>query len=941
MKRVIVLLITLALLVGMVGCPADPGPTPSVEYSLTISTSEGGEVTTPGEGGFVYGQGEVVSLIAAPASGYYFGGWTGDVNTIANARAASTTITMNGDYSITASFQVIPVARYNLTVSSTEGGSVIAPGQGTFTYDAGAVVDLVAEAEEGYQFAYWSGSVGAVDDINAASTTVTMMGDYTITARFAKEIRTWHDLHAIRDNVGGHYVLVNHLDVTIAGYDQLAGPTANEGRGWEPIGALVGDPVYYSGLVDLVQPFVGSLDGQGYEIRDLFIHRPDEDGVALVGCTGSGAVLENTRVMNVDVTGRTHVGALVGLNRGTVSQSCSTGSVSGIRATGGAAGWNYGTVTNSYSGSSVSGDWAVGGLIGLNHNILDDSYATGSVTGNSDVGGLVGGNAWGRISDSYSRGSVIGTRSTGGLVGRNWGSSVSNSHYNYDEARVNGKRVISVGALFNDEFEQWLANDRFLDIGERLAQEDGWYLISSVSDFRQLLTFGQDSSLKFRLAADLDLAAEPGLYIPYLSGKFDGNGHKISNLSFSFGSVSSVGLVGHLAPGGELTGVAVENVDIVGATNVGGLVGLSDGSVSNCYSGGSVTGSSAVGGLVGEIHTGTLSNSYSSGSVSGNCAVGGLVGWYNSGDVRNCYYDYDQVRVNGNRVITIGALFDGDFDQWLGNDKLLDISERLAQEDGWYLIGSVSDFKQLLAFGQDSSLKFRLKTDLNLAAEPGLYIPYLAGKFDGNGHKISNLRLSFDFVAQVGLFGCIATGGELTRVGLQNAQVMGCHTVGGLVGYSRGLVSHSYLMGSVTGRWYVGGLIGFSGWGGTVRECYSVGTVTAHHDIAGGLVGRNDGAVHKSFTASRVVGPSNTGGLVGRTRPGSTVSHSFWDTQTSRQATSDGGTGKTTAEMKNIATFSGAGWSITAVNPGEVNSSYTWNIVDGQSYPFLSCQSVS
>jgi len=69
----------------------------------------------------------------------------------------------------------------------------------------------------------------------------------------------------------------------------------------------------------------------------------------------------------------------------------------------------------------------------------------------------------------------------------------------------------------------------------------------------------------------------------------------------------------------------------------------------------------------------------------------------------------------------------------------------------------------------------------------------------------------------------------------------------------------------------------------------------------------------------------------------SSVSDSFWDTQTSGQATSDGGTGKTTAEMQDIATFSGADWNIIAVaNPSTRNSSYTWNIVDTQTYPFLS-----
>jgi hypothetical protein len=62
--------------------------------------------------------------------------------------------------------------------------------------------------------------------------------------------------------------------------------------------------------------------------------------------------------------------------------------------------------------------------------------------------------------------------------------------------------------------------------------------------------------------------------------------------------------------------------------------------------------------------------------------------------------------------------------------------------------------------------------------------------------------------------------------------------------------------------------------------------------------------------------------------------------QTSGQATSDEGTGKTTIEMRNIATFAGVGWNIAEVlNPGDTDPAYVWNIVDGQTYPFLSWQS--
>lgn len=86
---------------------------PHVYYTLTISSSAGGSVTTPGEGTFSYDQGTVVNLVATPDpcgpdGNWMFVDWTGDVATVADVNAASTTITMEGDYSITANFEEDP-----------------------------------------------------------------------------------------------------------------------------------------------------------------------------------------------------------------------------------------------------------------------------------------------------------------------------------------------------------------------------------------------------------------------------------------------------------------------------------------------------------------------------------------------------------------------------------------------------------------------------------------------------------------------------------------------------------------------------------------------------------------------------------------------------------------------------------------------------------------
>ena len=369
------------------------------------------------------------------------------------------------------------------------------------------------------------------------------------------EIWDWYDLDAIRDNLSGSHILMKDLDSTTAGYTELASNTANQGKGWQPIGTQ--DNAY-----------TGTFDGQGYEISDLFIDRPSEADIGLFGVVDERGFVRNVGVVNTDVTGEWLVGGLVGLS--------------------------FGTVSNCYCSGSVSGNDQVGALVGHNDGTVSNSYSTGSVSGNDLVGGLVGGSI----------------------------DTVSNSH--------------------------------------------------------------------------------------------------------SSGTV-------------------------IGESRVGGLVGGINGIVTNSYSSASAIGDRQIGGLVGYANECTISNCQSTGSATGDSYVGGLVGW-NRDTVRNCYS-----------------------------------------------------------------------------------------------------------------------------------------------------------LASVTGEWLVGGLVGHNR--GTVSNSYSSGVVSGSEDV-GGLVGRNYEAI---------------------------VSNSFWDIQTSGQTTSDGGTGKTTAEMKSIATFTA--WDIIAVTPGQTNSAYIWNIVDDETYPFLSWQS--
>ena len=178
LARVSIFLVTVALIAGMAGCDGDV-----TRYDLTIYRTVGGSVTTPGVGTSVYAANTTVNLVAEPHEHYHFGNWTGDVSTITDVEAASTTITMNDSYSIIATFE-LDEGWYSLTISSTPGGSVTTPGEGIFVYAADTTVDLVAGSGDHYHFGNWTGDVSTIADVHVASTNITMYDSYAITANF-------------------------------------------------------------------------------------------------------------------------------------------------------------------------------------------------------------------------------------------------------------------------------------------------------------------------------------------------------------------------------------------------------------------------------------------------------------------------------------------------------------------------------------------------------------------------------------------------------------------------------------------------------------------------------------------------------------------------------------------------------------------------------------
>ena len=162
--------------------------------------------------------------------------------------------------------------------------------------------------------------------------------------------------------------------------------------------------------------------------------------------------------------------------------------------------------------------------------------------------------------------------------------------------------------------------------------------------------------------------------------------------------------------------------------------------------------------------------------------------------------------------------------------------------------------------------------------------------------------------------------------------------IGGLVGNNYfGTIKTAYASGNVMGSQSVGGLVGLNQAAGSVTgssmtDTYATGNVNGNTNV-GGLVGENASKITNSYAVGAVTinnGNTSVGGLVGldsgQGNSPAVVTNSFWDTQTTGQAASAGGVGKTTAQMKTLGTFTGAGWDFTtlpvwAIKPS-VNNGY-------------------
>ncbi len=547
---------------------------------------------------------------------------------------------------------------------------------------------------------------------------------------------------------------------------------------------------------------------------------------------------------------------------------------------GGLVGYSFGNISNCHSAGTVSGDTYVGGLLGYcNGGSVVNCRSTATVHNNWYLGGLLGYNHNGSVANCYSAATVTGKDEAGGLVGYN-GGTVTNS---CSISVVRGN--LRVGGLVGDS----------------------------------------DSTII--------------------------NCH-------SGGTVQ-------------------------GDQQVGGLVGSNSDVIINCYSTGPVTGTSRVGGLAGYSPGKTVISSFwdmqTSGRTASACGVG--LSTAQMQDVETYLstgWDLADESVNGTS------------DYWQMSPGQYPTLRYLADEGPVLLEGSgtaedpylIRDAWGLGMVWLEPQAYYRLEASLDLAGITWsvAVIPWFGGFFDGNGHVISHLHIQGE--RYLGLAGKLAPGGVISNLGVEKvdlngsghlvgsfagaswgsitdcrstgvvtgdwstgglvgsssgniansystATVSGTDGIGGLAGYSTGIVTRSHSRGMTTGNKFVGGLVGRS-YGGSIVDCYSTGAV-AGVKYVGGLAGASSGSITGSYSTGRVSGTSNVGGMLGWNT--GQVLASFWDTGRSAQTLSDGGTGKTTAEMQTAGTFLDAGWDF--IDEIENGTDDIWWILEGQDYPRL------
>jgi hypothetical protein len=630
-------------------------------------------------------------------------------------------------------------------------------------------------------------------------------------------------------------------------------------------------------------PFKGNYNGNRKQIDGFYINNPNVENVGLFGFT-SKSKISDLKLTNVDLNivnnFLNRLGALIGhAEDSSVVNNCS--------ATGTIYATNYFT--------------EIGGLIGSDYDgTINNCRFSGSVSGKNNVGGLIGQTLNTRIELCKSSGTVTGAvefSNAGGLIGYNAGFVKKSS----SSADVNTIGDSNAGGL----------------IGINAS------VIQTFTVFSCFATGAVDGSIAGGLIGNSEASS-------ILKMK---NCYAIGNVS---GTISG-GLIGSVSP--------------------------SD-SIMHCYATGLVIGTNAQGGLIAQDYFG--------GTFDGN--------------VVNCFYDNQTTNQNvsfgATGLPTAQMKIQANFTNWdflgestNGTEEVWSMG--ICNADGSYpiltwqifengtgtvadpfLIANKADLKILSTNACLWNKHYKQTSDINFTSADfasggdfynagagfspiGIFSTSFSGSYDGNEHIIDSLYINRPTENAIGFFGRTEGGSLISNLGLTHVSFSGNQRVGGVIGQTNqnASISKSFASGEVTGNGtYVGGLVGAHN--GHAISCYAKVNCIGLNMYVGGLAGvtANNGSIQSSYAVGTVTGgSSNVGGLTGYVLT-ATVTNSFWDTLTSGQATSAGGTGKTTTEMQTQSTFTDAGWDFEGETTNGTNDTWKMDGCTNGGYPFFSWQ---
>ncbi len=656
--------------------------------------------------------------------------------------------------------------------------------------------------------------------------------------------------------------------------------------------------------------FTGVFDGNNQIISNAAINQPGSNYIGLFGYTGPYAQIRNLGVAGVNMTGNSSVGGLAGMNYyGTITNCYATGTVSGAgNHVGGLVGWNYnGSLISSHATGSVTGtsgtSYNIGGLVGYNDSgtLINFCYASGNVHGGATVGGLVGYNDSVSLTSCYATGAVSGHgNQIGGLVGINDPQGVISSCY--ATGSVTGTGYNSGGL-----------------VGYNYNLITNCYAIGSVSGYYNPggLTgrnFGGTATACFwdtQTCLPVTVGVGSGTTAG-VTGKTTAQMKTLStftsagwDLSHTDGDISDWVMSGVEYPH-LIWEITVVVPDVVGQTQANAQTTLTETE------------------LKFEV-AGVASDTIPAGQVISQSLAAGLAV---PGGTR--------IRI----VVSLGVHYSG------GSGTEMDP----------YRISSIRDWQVLMSDSTDWDKAYRLIADINLAGVTltpvGNVTTKFTGVFDGNANRVSNAVINSQPTDNhIGLFGYISYGSQIKNLGVEQVDITGGYnSTGGMVGTSDGgTITACYTTGTVRGTHDVGGLAGRA-YDAAMSSCYTTCSVSGAGNYTGGLVGANvysaatccyaNGSVSGNYCAGGLLGFSSnyssitncyaTGAIAGTTYPGGLIGYDgggtltacFWDAETSGKTDGVGNldpdpsgvTGKTTAEMKTLSTFTGAGWDFSATD---------------------------